>query len=667
MNQRHRTMKPLSYLPWLVMCLVCPAGPAQAAPASAAAGHADLEDCPDEPGCPAIILLDERELNNESGRTRYTAHRVIKFFTERGIDEYGQVDTSAVVGGYEVRNMEGRTIRPDGSEIKLKADDIHVKYLKRGKRREKVKSATFPGIVPGAIVDYSYDIVTPPNSYIVDMVWDLQQPLPIRESRFVLKPGKYELGWTQAGKEPVVVDHTTPFKGVNHLVARNVPSIPDEPYGPSAGALQSQVFFGIPTIQRIWLGVFAGRWARRTGIFTDDNDDVRKKVGEIVAEGDSPTVKVRKIYDFVQREIGAPESDEDPEGGGRPESVDEVLARGHGSEFERSLLFEAMARAAGLETGMLLLVSRGSGTLDPKVANESQFDSYAVAVKTGAGWTFYDPAVRHCPFGMISAEKEGGEGSGILLHPDKNAGAVRKVVVQNLNMETVDTAPYAIIGIPFSKAARNVLKREARVTLDPDGTGHVEVSLEGTGQVELGHRRTFGPLTEEERVTTLTGEIERMIPAARLVSSDFENIDAFGREARIKYVIEIPGLAAVVADKLIISPSFLEATGRNPFTAERRRTAVEFPYAKRTQDRIMIEIPEGYAIPETPGPIVERDGPFVLTVSFAQTAGKLIMTRRLEIDAVVWPAEDYPRLKAFFEKLQQADRFAVTIQREGDA
>jgi len=626
------------------------------------AEHRDIKDCPSEPGCPALILLDERELNNESGRTKYTSRRLIKFFTQEGIEKYGQIDTYAVIGGNDVRNMKGRTILPDGNEVRLTLDDIHLKWLKRGKRRIKVKSATFPGIVPGAIVEYSYDFVTEPNSYMTDTQWDIQQDLPILESRFILKQGKYQMGWSQGGSEPVKVEHASPFKNVNNFVARNVPSIPDEPFGPVDGTLQARIQFGLPEVAKVWVGSLAGRYAGFLSTYLE-GEGIEAKAKELVGAETSPTIKLRKIYDFLQEKVGAPEADDEEEE--KPtKNAGEDLARGHGNEFERTMLFMALAKAAGIETGLLLIASRGNGKLRFDFNDGSQFDAYAVAAKTGQGWTFYDPAIRHLTFGMISPEKEGAPENAIMVHSSKDAGKLKFGMAQNLRFSYYMPVPYAIVGIPFSAAAKNVLKREARVTIGDDGTGTVEVVRQGSGHVDLEHRRAYEPLTDEERREALVERVRDEIPSAELVSSEFLDIDAFGKEARVKYTMSVPKLATIVGNRMIISPSVLESSAANPFTAETRRTPVNFPYASRTQDKVVIVVPEGYEAGELPGPVAVRDEPFVLTVSYAQAADQIVMNRRLDVDAAVWPVEDYARLKAFSEKVHESNRVAITLIRK---
>src|SRR5262245_28274727 len=79
-----------------------------------------MKDCPSEPGCAALILLDETELSNDSAQARVSHHRLIKVFTEEGISKYSDVDLYAEVGSDDIRNLAGRTILPDGTILPLK-------------------------------------------------------------------------------------------------------------------------------------------------------------------------------------------------------------------------------------------------------------------------------------------------------------------------------------------------------------------------------------------------------------------------------------------------------------------------------------------------------------------------------------------------------------------
>jgi hypothetical protein len=143
-----------------------------------------MKDCPGQPGCAAIVLLDDQEFNHESNRSRYRVHRMIKVFTDEGVQRHSDVTAPSVIGGFDVRNLQGRTILPDGSEIKLSQDNVFVKTLRKGKRWERTKSAKFPGVQPGSIIEYSFDVLTEPNSYLTQLDWYVQSRLPVVEGRF---------------------------------------------------------------------------------------------------------------------------------------------------------------------------------------------------------------------------------------------------------------------------------------------------------------------------------------------------------------------------------------------------------------------------------------------------------------------------------------------------
>lgn len=640
-------------------------------PASRAASDLDpawtaLSDCPGEPGCHAIVLLDETEWSNESNRSRYSYRRVLKVFTKEGVDRYGNIEVRSEVGGAEIRNLEGRTILPEGRRIDLDQKNVFVKYLRRGKRRIKVKGATFAGLVPGAIIEYSYDTILDPYSFVTEDRWDVQQEIPVLHSRYTLKQGPLTVGWRQAGMPGVKIEHVNPFKNVHRFSSERIPSLPREPHGGPVEALRARQHFFLPELQTRWLDEMVGRVAGNAGAFIDSPPGVAEKVKQLVAADDTPIVKVRKIYDFVQREIGT----EDRRAGAEGEAAvkdaanaGDVLARGYGDEFERTLLFLALVKAAGMEHGFLMIASRLSGNLIRELPDETQFDSFAAAVKTGDSWTFYDPATRHCPFGMIAAEKEGGTFNAVLFTPQKGAGRPREGRIQILRTTVYDPWPFSLAAIPFSVAGKNVLLREATISLDAEGAADVEVSEQGTGQVDIERRGVFEGLDEQGRRTALLETVRAALPQAELVSASFADIDSFERPARIRYRLRVPAAASLAGDRLLITPSLFDAGRSNPFIEPARRTPVHFPYAHRSQETIRIELPAGYAPGDVPAPTVLRDPPFVFASSIASEEGRLVLTRRLDVEVAVSPVEQYPRLKAFFEKVQETDRVTIALSK----
>src|SRR5262249_4716448 len=124
--------------------------------------------------------------------------------------------------------------------------------------------------------------------------------------------------------------------------------------------------------------------------FLKDAAATRAKVKELVGDQDNPAEKVRKIYRFVQEKIGTEEARvdrTDQTAVADPNNVDDVLRRGYGDETDRTLLFMAMAREAGLPAALVAIAPRDHTVLNMNLPDPDQFDAFGAAVKTdGAGW-----------------------------------------------------------------------------------------------------------------------------------------------------------------------------------------------------------------------------------------------------------------------------------------
>jgi len=385
-----------------------------------------------------------------------------------------------------------------------------------------------------------------------------------------------------------------------------------------------------------------------------------------VAPADPPIEKVKKLYRFVQEKIGLEQNraaETSKAGFKDAANAGDVLSRGFGNEYERTLLFIALVRQAGFDAGLLLVVGRENSLFNDQVPEEDQFDTFAAAVNIGGSWNVYDPATRHCPFGMVSAEKEGAGYNAVQITPKKGADAKKPGKVQNMTLETNETAQFRTLAIPFTNSSRNVLTREATLKPAIDGMLELEGSEKGTGHADLDNRRSYENVDPDARKAALAEELRSRVKLAELVSASFENIESFETPATIKYSVKVPGAVSVVGDRLIITPAIWSHEKPNPFTAETRRTPVWFRYASKTTDRVVIQVPEGFGAGELPAPVVVKDPPFSLATVFSRDSGTVVMNRRLEIDAAVFPVDAYPRLKSFFEKVQEADRQVVVLQR----
>ena len=184
-------MKSTSSLAAWAFCALCvlvahvPAQSMQWKPVDPA--HLTLKAAAVEKDADAEALLWEVYINTASDSGTDFIHLVrVKIFTERGKERGGKINIP-YLSGVSVRDIAGRTIKPDGTIIELKKDAIFDRELvKAGRLKLKAKSFALPGIEPGAIIEYRWREV---YGYITNYVkMELQRDIPAQVSATISSP-----------------------------------------------------------------------------------------------------------------------------------------------------------------------------------------------------------------------------------------------------------------------------------------------------------------------------------------------------------------------------------------------------------------------------------------------------------------------------------------------
>src|SRR5205814_5336151 len=83
------------------------------------------------------------------------------------------------------------------------------------------------------------------------------------------------------------------------------------------------------------------------------------------------------------------------------------LKHGMGTGDDITMLFGALANAAGLDARVALLGDRSDVFFDKRFANTYFLRNDVIAVKVGDDWRFADPAETYVPYGMLEWRYEG--------------------------------------------------------------------------------------------------------------------------------------------------------------------------------------------------------------------------------------------------------------------
>jgi hypothetical protein len=143
-----------------------------------------------EPNADAEAIFWDIRIDDGGAYDLVLNHYVrIKIFTERGRDEHSKVDIP-YAGNTKIKDVAARTIKPDGTIIELAKEDIIEKVVvKVNGLKLRTKTFAFPGIEPGAIVEYKWKEVVQ-NSSANNLRLQFQRDIPVQSITYRIKPAR---------------------------------------------------------------------------------------------------------------------------------------------------------------------------------------------------------------------------------------------------------------------------------------------------------------------------------------------------------------------------------------------------------------------------------------------------------------------------------------------
>jgi transglutaminase-like putative cysteine protease len=607
-----------------------------------------------DPDADAAILFREGELNDTSvDGTSLKIYIRIKIFNDRG-RRYAEVQLPYRVELGRVSDVHARTIRPDGSPIEVEPRDIFDKVVLRTNRGIwRAKVFTMPAVEAGAIIEYRYRQTYPQGFRYFAL--DLQSDLFIKELHYSIQPpisSKLDVRWvTFNAPDPRRFAPT--WDGSFDIRADNIPAFRREPLMPPELGVKmwGWLYYSRdvdPSPERYWRE-YAERRHHRISYETKPTRAIRHMVETITLARDGPGEKIARIYDYVQSEIhnlkfkderNTEAAAADP-GLKKNKSVEDTIRRRYGSPSDINLLFISMLRAAGLDARLAELTTRDENFFHRSFPDAFQLNSELTAVLARDGSVqFFDPGTPSCPPGMLSWEKEG---TTALVYGE---------------------ADWRFVETPVSDASLNAEERVIRAAALPDGTLQAHVELKIAGQRALELRGRLADQAADEQSKQLLRELRALLPAAQIddASVTFSNPKNTGKPVIASYDFKVPQLAERTETRLLVRPALLSHRDEGITAAPARTNSIYFPHPWSEIDRVVIEAPAGYKIEELPGSVVLDIGAAHYQASYVREGECVVYQRRLVVNTISMSVDQYPVVRAFFDRVLQADRAAVSFK-----
>jgi len=591
------------------------------------------------------VWLDDKKFSKLS----YTHYVRVKIFTERGRERFAKMDIP-FMKGKKVENVAARVIRPDGTILQLKPEDIFEREIvKVGKARVRAKSFAVPGIEPGVVVEYQYTETIKGESAAGERLL-FQRDVPIQRvtyhvrpySALTLKFNSYNMPDTKFVKEKD-----------GYLVAtlQNIPAYKEEPFMPPDDEVRKWMFLSYRqfTSEFDWNDLNVS-WEGAIKKLTKSSKEIKQKAAELTAGAMTSEAKVRRIYEFVQKNIRNLNFDralsEEEAEKLEIEDAGDALRLGMGRSQHIDILFAALVRAAGFETGVVLAADRSENFFSiQKYPFPSFLSPAGIAVKIDSEWRYFDPCGPFLPFGSLSWNRED----------------VQAFIVG-------EGGPYWR-RTPGSGNAESAAKRSGTFELSEDGTLAGTVKVEYTGQQAISRRREAFMDSYAKREEDFRNEIKQRISNAEVSAVSIENFDDTAKPLTYIYKVRIPGYAQKAGKRIILQPGYFGYGSSPLFSSSTRTYGIYFPYPWSESDKIEIKLPAGYQIDsaDSPGELADsrRVGVNKIAISIDNSANVLHYHRSFSFGnagRTLYPVEAYPTLKRLFDGFHKADTHAISLK-----
>jgi hypothetical protein len=604
---------------------------------------------PKAPGAPAIILYRQVD-RDDNGRTSHEDNYYrVKILTEEG-RKYADVEIPFAKGRNDVSGIRARTIKPDGS-IRDFDGKVFEKTIEKS-RGSKYLAKTFslPEVQPGSIIEYyySYDLE---EGIIFDSNWILTDELFTKSAKFSLKPYRnFNLRWTS---NSLPAGTSMPKEGPDHIVrleAHDIPAFQREDFMPPENEVKSRVNFiysqDFPEsdANRFWKQVGKKKNGALEG-FLGKRKAMEEAVGQIVSPNDAPEVKLRKIYDRVQKirntsyEIRKTEQEAQRDKEKSATNVEEVWKRGYGDGLQLTWLYLALVRAAGFEAYGCWVSDRRQYFFTPVTMQPEKLDANVVLVKLNGKDLYFDPGAEFTPFGLLIWTETGTPG----LRLDGDGGTW--------------------ITTTLPESAESQILRNAKLKLSDTGDLEGKLTVTYTGLEGMYRRLEVRNEDEVERKKFLEDELKEQIPvAAELELTNKPDWASSETPLVAELEVKIPGWVSSAGKRAVLPVGFFAAEEKRVFEHAQRVHPIYFEYPHEKIDDVTIELPTGWQVSSVPAPQTKDAKVVLYDLKMESSNGTVRVTRKLNIDLLILEQKYYAALRNFFQTVRTGDEEQILLQ-----
>lgn len=587
----------------------------------------------------AVVILDERSIEvMDEFMTKETLHRKIKILTEQG-KRWSEVYIPFFAGCENIDLKFAHAISPSGKVVNVKEGGvITVSEEYPSYSARKVFVMNMPAVEVGSIIEYELTLksIKPKAEGMFDYEYNLAWFAPCIESSLTItSPQKMELFIKNFN-----IDITPEIKlleGQNKKIyswnKKNIRPYEEEISMPSYREVSASIV--ISTVKD-WKDI-ASWWRNLIKDKYEASAEIKSLVSDLTKGMVLKKQKIKALYSYVKEKIRYVGFDFGTTIYS-PASAKEVFNNKYGDCKDQVMLLMAMLKEAGINSYSTLVRSTKFGPLQKDIPSMKEFDHAIVAVELDKEMIFLDPTAKHFSFGVLPYTVEGSE---VLVVKDDDI--------------KFDKVPR---GINKNVIATNV---ELKVKKDLNIDGEVKVVWEGQ---DNGLVRTVISLTKDKQKENFVNEVLKGIyPYAALASFEFLNEEDCEKDLKLNVKFKLNQWINQAGDIYILKLFSDESSKIPDYLTKQRTNPIVENYLRLTKAIIQVELPANLKVKTLPGNF-SISTPYVESyIKFSGQDSRIKQEQAIASKKINIPLYDYENLRQIWEKIAQAHRSQVVLER----
>jgi hypothetical protein len=314
-------------------------------------------------------------------------------------------------------------------------------------------------------------------------------------------------------------------------------------------------------------------------------------------------------------------------------SGSKVLKEGTGSNADINFLLINMLHDAGIEANPIALRLRDRGRLPMTHASMKYLSTFVVGITLNdSTLAYFDSSAEDGYLNVLPAR----------LSVDR-ARLIRKGKPG--------------VWVNLQETAMATQRTFIQATLDASGVISGTMSKALGGEAAAALRKTWRTAKDS------TDVIRDMQEKKNIEITEYQLQGRHDFSPNLHETVKFTMQCSSTGDIIYFNPLVIAPESRNPFTAATRNLPVELPYKQREVVNVMLTLPDGWQVEETPKPIVLKFDGITASIICRQTGNQLSVVYKQDVQATFFTQQQYQDLKSFMERLVENCKNIIAIKK----